>query len=708
MRHRILVLLLVVTLAFPALAAAQDTTTPANGDGPSSVVGTLSAENFAAAIIYPNPTVALIDASFQVPWNTGAFAPRASQIIGQATSPLFTSEPGTYQVRLPIAPTGGAFDIDGDGSGEDGLIVFALVVGSNIVGDSYLEQFEQGGMTSYLQDARTGRFTSGSLLAFAEDDGQQFPSASGPDGQWFTADDERQPIEAGYTEVALGRNGQATFDRSATVTMDTLEEGSVASPDYSDQSWVDALNSLIDRLEQRYAFTELRGIDWEAIRTQYVPMMQQAQDAQNPVAYFAILNQIATGVVDAHVSVSPTTADGLQIVQAYAGQVVQGYLGNIGAQGEAMSADPDNPAAGLGDNLLIVTVGESGPAHDAGWVPGTQIVSIDGKTIAQHRETVPAWLLGSGISTPEKLQILQTAGSLLFPVGATVTIGYVQPGDDQVRMVDMVAGQYPLGTPQPTVVPGSDPAPLETSSYTSLNGYTVIKWADFEEDIPERIAVLEAALSYTKEQPDSRGIVIDMRGNSGGWAGLYLTMASYFFAADQPMDAHVFDSWAWDDAAGGLVRAFTPDWTASSPKPDLAYTGPVAILVDQNCGSSCEFFSQSMQAQGRAVIVGQYATAGAGGNIDQVKMPLGFVFQYTVGRFTWAGTEELNLEGKGVVPDVRVPVTVDGEIARINGTDIVLLTAVSVLEGASATPGATPAASPVASPGASPVASPES
>ncbi|MGN6483739.1 MAG: S41 family peptidase [Thermomicrobiales bacterium] len=438
------------------------------------------------------------------------------------------------------------------------------------------------------------------------------------------------------------------------------------------------------------------------MRATYVPMMQQAQDARDAEAYFGVLNQMASSFLDAHVTAYPATTEGMEIVQAFSLEAAKPYEGTIGAQGEAMSANPDDPAAGLGDNLTIVTVGASGPAHDAGWVPGTQVVSINGKTVKEHRETIPTWLIGSGISTQEKVQYLQTAASLLFPVGAKVTIGYIQPGETAVKTVEMVAGHYETGVPQPVVVPGGDPKPLETSTYTELDGYTVIKWADFEEDIPERIAVLEAALNYAKSQPDSKGIVIDMRGNTGGWEALYMTMESYFFSADHPMNGHVFDDWEWDGTPGGFARVFAPDMTAVSPKPDLAYTGPLAILVDQDCGSSCEFFTQSFQKQGRAIVVGQYATAGAGGNIDQVKMPMGITFQYTVGQSTWAGTDVFNIEAKGVIPDVRVPVTVEGEVARLNGTDIVLDTAIAVLEKANGGASATPAASPEASPGASP------
>jgi heat shock protein HslJ len=60
-------------------------------------------------------------------------------------------------------------------------------------------------------------------------------------------------------------------------------------------------------------------------------------------------------------------------------------------------------------------------------------------------------------------------------------------------------------------------------------------------------------------------------------------------------------------------------------------------------------------------------------------MPEGMTFHYTHGRTTFAGTDEYNLEAKGVVPDIRVPVTVESEQAKRTGTDPVLDAAVAEL-----------------------------
>ena len=65
-----------------------------------------------------------------------------------------------------------------------------------------------------------------------------------------------------------------------------------------------------------------------------------------------------------------------------------------------------------------------------------------------------------------------------------------------------------------------------------------------------------------------------------------------------------------------------------------------------------------MTVADRADVVGHYTTAGLGGSVQQFFMPEGINVQLTVGRAV-NGEGEIHLEGIGVVPNVRVPVTED-------------------------------------------------
>ena len=78
-----------------------------------------------------------------------------------------------------------------------------------------------------------------------------------------------------------------------------------------------------------------------------------------------------------------------------------------------------------------------------------------------------------------------------------------------------------------------------------------------------------------------------------------------------------------------------------------------------------------MTINNRAIIVGQYPTEGAGGSVERFLMPEQIQVQMTTGRAVDANGE-IHLEGKGVVPTVKVPVTAETLRKQANGEDIIL------------------------------------
>lgn len=371
--------------------------------------------------------------------------PPSGQILGFATAPLFApGVEGRYQINLPTRPTGSTMDVDRDGAPDGGVQVFALVIASNIVGDSYLFQTEQSGLGSVLRDTTTGEITRGSLLVYAVDDRRSFPNGSGADGKWFTADDPVAPITPGYSVVRLGGDGTATVDRSGTATMDTVEAAEDASPDFSGQGILESYDSLIDRLRQRYSFTALRQLDWDRIKAAYLPRVQQADAARDHAAYFAALYDLAVSINDSHVAVAPVEGDPTgaaslaQLVSALAPSVA----GNLGLTTAAVS-DPERPN-GPTTRIEVVAVGAGGPAEAAGIVPGTEVVSVGGQPTAERLDQVSTALFG-GIGTAEGRLVEKGASLLLFPVGTEVALGYRPPGMTDVRTTTITAGEYATG-----------------------------------------------------------------------------------------------------------------------------------------------------------------------------------------------------------------------------------------------------------------------
>lgn len=638
--------------------------------GPVRLVGSLDYADFAIPVMLQDAAPALIDMVHVVQGDPTQFAPFESQILGYLTAPV-VPPPLKYAFELPTSPIGTLLDVDNNGQKDTGVQIFSLIMGANINAGSHIEQLDQAGdLHSYLRDPITGKIQEGSVLVFAPDDAQGFPSGFGADGILFTEDDPAVGLPQGYTVVHFGPDS-FTFDRAAEAEMNVLERAEAASPDFSEQGIVESFNSLIDHLAERYSFTEMRELDWEAIRAEYLPQVEEAEQifsqdkTTGSAVYVTVLHKLAQSVHDAHVMAvinDPAWAAGVGVANALQNQPI---ALNVGAN-----------TVELADGRVIVTDMAAGsPAAEAGWTLGTEIVAVDGVPVA---ERLPTIIYNQHTGTDEGRRLFQVNNLLKFPTGeangpaAPVTIDAILPGAAAAEAFTMTPAAYTLPD---RLASATHPMPIQ---YQVNPTWGYLTWNGFEK--PEvNMAVLRQFLTDVKENPGVNGVILDLRGNGGGWDLLYLTMASYFFDPENPVSMYWVDQWVYDPAAGDLVRAAGDKYLISAPQEDLYYGGPVVVLVDQNCASSCEFFSQFMQTNGRATIVGQHASAGAGASINRVKMPGGIIFQYTKNRSYFAGTDEMNLEAKGVVPDERVSVTVESEAAIQKGGDPVLDEALRIL-----------------------------
>lgn len=142
-------------------------------------------------------------------------------------------------------------------------------------------------------------------------------------------------------------------------------------------------------------------------------------------------------------------------------------------------------------------------------------------------------------------------------------------------------------------------------------------------------------------------VIIDIRGNLGGEPNMVRLLESAFFEKRTLMNT-IYYTDGRDDAVEEI-------WT----DPQLVgieklYRTPVFILISRFVASGAEDLAYSMQAQGRATIVGTQTLGAAHPGMSHYREDLRLSFSmphgYVVNPIT--GTD---WEGVGVVPDVEVP-----------------------------------------------------
>ncbi|MDX1995098.1 MAG: S41 family peptidase [bacterium] len=580
--------------------------------------------------------------------------PLEAQVLGQFTSDRNIS-PFSYRIFLPIIPPGESRDVDNDGQEDQGVVVMDVSTAYNLYGDAYLEDRDGGSGLSSLRDSPEFELlyepVGGKFVIWSPDDQQGFPASFGEDGRIFTEDDPTVRVPAGYTVVNMDTD-PFTFDRAQTATVDLYE--SVYQPnvpsDFSDLTYSDAFEALIDLMRNEYAFTEYKNVDWDALLEEFLPRFEEAERNEDQAAYQLAVRDFTWAIPDGHIGAgTPLTQE----------EFATNTAGGLGIS-----------IAELDDGRVIVSyLVNNGPAEDADIELGAEILEINGQPIGDAiSATVP---FSSPFSNPTNLRLQQLRYVIRFPLGTRVEVTYQNPGASEPETVTLDTVEERESFNITSFVRGAasgEDLPIEFE--IREDGYGYIRINRFGEpllmlDLWERIL----GILVSQGVP---GVIIDMRQNSGGYS-LGNLMASYFFDEEVPVGVREVFTEGIDDFYADPVLDLE---TLEPPVDGPIYRGRVAILVGPACASACEFFSYSMSLQGRSAIVGQYPTAGLGGNIAFVNLPDGVNFQFTVGRALNA-EGDIRLEGFGVVPTVDVPVD---EETVFSTEDVVLNAAVEYLD----------------------------
>lgn len=634
----------------PVEATAEATTVP-NDDPPGEAV-LLNAEeggtrNITGSLAYTNPfftagvsqpLIILEDQAGFVDRNERFLMSPESQVLAQITSNFYDS-PFTYSLSLPIEPRGELRDVDHDAEEETGVMVFAVAYWTNVFGDPYLEKRDlQGGgwsgayaSTVMSVDPKMRlEIIGGKYVIYAPDDAQSFPSDFGADGKLFTADDPIVNIPQGYMVVDLDAR-PFTFDRAEDAVVDLLEPESAALDDFSAMSYTDAFDAMVDLFKREYAFTEYRDLDWEALREEYRPRFVTADTQSDAVKYALALRDFLWEIPDGHVGMDLTLLNDMFIEET------------AGGFGLAMRQ--------LDDGRVIVNfVLEGSPAAEAGIELGAEIIAVNDVPIEEALNNTFIWahqVLGS----PEGTRLQQLRYITRGPMEVEKEFTFKNPeGAEQTVALMPIPERESFSFSSFNIgVTGNE---LPVTHEILPSGYGMIKINSFFDDEYLTIALWERAIRELKAA-QVPGIILDMRNNGGGSGFLADQMAAYFFNEEGIIVGQ-----------GGIFNEVTQEFYFDPrgvdelylPPEELRYLGPVAVMVGQSCVSACEFFSYDLTYEDRALIVGQYPSGGLGGGVNDFLMPEGISIRFTVSR-ALDMNGEVHIEGKGVAPTVKVPVT---------------------------------------------------
>ncbi|MFJ1804595.1 MULTISPECIES: S41 family peptidase [unclassified Streptomyces] len=257
-----------------------------------------------------------------------------------------------------------------------------------------------------------------------------------------------------------------------------------------------------------------------------------------------------------------------------------------------------------GGRIEVTKVQSGSPAAAAGVHAGDRLRTVDGRSV-------------DGLPVTDVVSLLR-GDATDAPAGTTVRLGL----ERGTRAWTETLRRALLSTDSVTVHRLSD-------------GTTVITVAAFTKGVGDSVR------SAVRRAPAGAGIVLDLRGNSGGLVTEAVSTASAFLD-------------------GGLVATYDVDGDQRALHAEGGgdTTSPLVALVDGGTMSAAELLTGALQDRGRAVVVGT-RTFGKGSVQMPSRLPDGSVAELTVGHYRTPSGH--GVDGRGITPDLEAD---DGALER--------------------------------------------
>ncbi len=237
------------------------------------------------------------------------------------------------------------------------------------------------------------------------------------------------------------------------------------------------------------------------------------------------------------------------------------YIGAKDAQ--AANDDLKGSFSGVGimfvirkDTIHVQDVVAGGPAEGVGIIAGDKIVSIDGKPF-----------VGDSVTSEEAMRKLKG------PKDTKVKLGIMRYKETNEREFTVIRGDIPQHSITATYMID------ESTGYIRVKNFGMQTYAE--------LLIALAKLS----QEECKNLIIDLRGNSGGYLGAAAQMVNEFLPKDRLI--------VYTEGRKSMRQDFYSDGRGS-------YTNtPLVILIDESSASAAEIFAGAIQDNDRGTIIGR-------------------------------------------------------------------------------------------------------
>lgn len=257
---------------------------------------------------------------------------------------------------------------------------------------------------------------------------------------------------------------------------------------------------------------------------------------------------------------------------------------------EEVSADLKGSFSGIGiqftiqdDTIHINSVIQGGPSEKVGLMAGDRIVSVDDSAF-----------VGKIVTNNEAMKRLKGKK------GSKVKLGIFRQGEKDIL--------------QFTVVRGDIPVKSIDAAYMIDEKFGYIKANKFGETTYTELLIALAQLN----QADCEGIIMDLRGNTGGYMAAAIQMVNEFLPNNRLI--------VYTQGRKSPREDYNSNGTGSSQKM------PLVVLVDEGSASASEIFAGAIQDNDRGTIIGR-RSFGKGLVQQPIEFSDGSAIRLTIARY---------------------------------------------------------------------------
>ena len=257
---------------------------------------------------------------------------------------------------------------------------------------------------------------------------------------------------------------------------------------------------------------------------------------------------------------------------------------------EAVNSDLKGSFSGIGvqftiqdDTIHINSVIQGGPSEKVGLLAGDRIVEVDDSSF-----------VGKIVTNSEAMRRLKGEK------GSKVKLGIYRPGEKEILHFTVVRGDIPVKSID--------------AAYMINDKFGYVKVNKFGETTYPELLVALAQLS----QANCKGMIIDLRGNTGGYMAAAIQMVNEFLPNNKLI--------VYTKGRKSPRENYTSNGTGSSQ------TMPLIVLMDEGSASASEIFAGAIQDNDRGTIIGR-RSFGKGIVQQPIEFSDGSAIRLTIARY---------------------------------------------------------------------------